>query len=101
MRLALLFLLVFPISVLAEDGGKVTVHPNNTTNKITVELGENIHASMIQIINEDGIVLWTEHKKDKEFTINMKYYPPGVYNIQVSIFDKVQNYQFVKKESYY
>ncbi|MEZ4923219.1 MAG: hypothetical protein R2780_08630 [Crocinitomicaceae bacterium] len=98
MKFTLLFLLVFPISVLAADGYKVVMHKNETTNKVTVELGDNVHASMIQIIGEDGTVYWTEHKKENEFTLNMKFFPPGVYNIRVSIFDEVQNYTFVRKE---
>lgn len=97
MRLALLLLLLIPFAGLADDGSKVIVQPNSKTNKVTVELGQNVHASMIQILNEEGEVLWTEHKKEQEFTLNMKYYPPGTYNIQVSIFDQVQNYSFVRR----
>lgn len=101
MRITLLFLLLFPLTVLADDEHKVAVRPNTTTNKITVEIGDQNHASMIQILNDEGTVLWTAHRKEPSFTLNMEFYPPGVYTIQVSVFDQVKNYQFVKKEAAY
>jgi hypothetical protein len=98
MRLAALLLLVFPFFGWADDGGKVNIHPKTGTNQLTIHIEEQIHASMVQIMNEEGQVLWTEHRKEKEFVLNMKYFPPGTYTVQVSVFDQVKKYSFTRAE---
>jgi hypothetical protein len=97
MRLSLIFLLLFPFAAFCEDGDKVSIQPNTSSDKITIEIEEQVHASMVQILTEDGTVLWTEHRKEQEFKLNLEFYPPGTYTIQISIFDQVKRQKFVKR----
>ena len=81
----------------AEDGKKVLIHNNTGTNTITINIDENAHASMVQILSTEGIVVWTEHTNERELTLDLNYFPIGTYTIQVSIFDQVQTYTFVRR----
>ena len=96
MKNTLLFLLLFPLSVLAVDG-KVSFNTNSSTDVITVHLEDQHHAVMVQIISQDGNVVWTEHTMESQFDLNLNHYPDGVYTVNISVYDKVESHQFVKK----
>ena len=87
---------MFPLFSLAHDG-KVNFNTNSSTDVITVQLDEQHHAVMVQIISQDGNVVWTEHTKETKFNLNLSHYPEGVYTVNISVYDKVESHQFVKK----
>lgn len=97
MRILIFFLLIFPIAAFCGENDKVNVKPNASTNEVSVDIGDQNHASMVQIIDENGSVLWTEHRKEQEFKLNLKFFPPGTYTIQVSVYDTVERQEFVIK----
>ena len=97
MRLALLILLIVPAIALSQETDKVSIYPNPATDVITVNLGEREDVAMVKIVSEEGKVVWSEHKDESEFKLNLELYPKGVYYLQVSVLNKVEVYRFVKK----
>lgn len=98
MKNTLLFLLLFPLATLANDG-KVNFNTNSSTDVITVQLEQQDHAVMVQIVSQDGNVVWTEHTKESEFKLDLSSYPEGVYTVKISVYDRVESHQFVKRKS--
>ena len=98
MKNLLLFLFLLPLSLFANDG-KVNFNIDSATDVITVQLDQQGHAVMVQIVSQDGNVVWTEHTKEKEFKLDLSSYPAGVFTVKVSVYDRVESHQFVKRKS--
>ena len=97
MRLALLILLIVPAIALSQENDKVSIYPNPATDVITINLGERKEVAMVKILNQEGQVVWSEHREEVEFKLNLELYPKGIYYLQVSILDKVEVYKFSKQ----
>jgi len=98
MKNLFLFLFLFPLSILANDG-RVNFNTNTTTDVITVQLEQQDHAVMVQIVSQDGNIVWTEHTKESEFKLDLSSYPEGVFTVKISVYDRVESHQFVKRKS--
>ncbi|UKN00699.1 hypothetical protein K6119_13260 [Paracrocinitomix mangrovi] len=97
MRLTILFLLLFPILSWSNEIDKVNVYTDHAKDEISIQIEEQAHAVMVQIISDDGEVIWTEHHKEKEFKLDMRFFPNDTYTIKLSIYDKTESYLFIKK----
>lgn len=97
MRLTFLIILFIPAIALSQVDHKVSIYPNPATDVITVKMGEREDIAMVKIINQGGNVVWSEHRDEAEFKLNLEHYPPGVYHVQISVLDKVELYKFIKK----
>ena len=97
MRLAILILLLIPGISFSQQGDKVTIYPNPATDVITINMGERQDVAMVKILNQEGKVVWSEHREEAVFKLDLELYPPGSYYVQISVLDKVEVHKFIKK----
>jgi hypothetical protein len=97
MRTLVLVFLLFPLLSTAQDQSKVEIYPNPVTDVLTIKVGQHEDAANIKIISESGQIVWSEHKSETEFSLNLEHYPKGVYYVQIAVKDKVEVCRFIKK----
>lgn len=80
-----------------KNNSLIKVFPNPFTEKIQVELNENLITSDILISDIDGKVVYEKSSlPTKNFTIDATLWSAGTYLIRIISGDKVNNYKVVK-----